>query len=247
MAVYHRTRADAEVALVDLMTAERAARRRLLVGFDFPFGYPQGFAARLTGLAQAPAIWAWLSARIKDGPVNANNRFEVAADVNRRFGMSGPFWGRPDKVKLEGLSCKRDVDYAALGLAERRQVETLVRGTSPVWKLYTTGSVGSQALMGLPMIHRFSQSAGTAAWPFRPLEAAPLVLAEVYPSLLTTAVRASGDTIPDRAQVSVLARALWRLARGGGLAPMMQVPDIAREEGWILGAGHQDTLLDALK
>ncbi|MES2144289.1 MAG: molybdopterin-guanine dinucleotide biosynthesis protein B, partial [Pseudomonadota bacterium] len=239
VAAYHRTRAQAEQALVDLIAAERAAGRRLLIGFDFPFGYPRGFAARLTGTPHAPAIWAWFAARITDGPDNSNNRFRVAADMNLGLGGPGPFWGRPDSAALDGLSARRTADYAALGLAERREVETLVRGASPVWKLYTTGSVGSQTLIGLPMIHRFAQRPDVAVWPFEPVTAAPVVIAEVYPSLIAPAVRASGDAIPDRAQVTLLARALWRLARTGRMASMMQVPDVAREEGWILGAGHQ--------
>ena len=37
---------------------EAASRRRVLLGFDFPFGYPAGFAARL-GLTGPPwrAVW----------------------------------------------------------------------------------------------------------------------------------------------------------------------------------------------
>ena len=44
--------------LADLLAAERAAGRRVLAGFDFPFGYPRGFAAALTGRAEALALWA---------------------------------------------------------------------------------------------------------------------------------------------------------------------------------------------
>ncbi|WYK03641.1 molybdopterin-guanine dinucleotide biosynthesis protein B [Cereibacter sphaeroides f. sp. denitrificans] len=46
---YHRTRADAEAHLNDLFAFELTAGRRVLAGFDFPFGYPEGFAPRLTG------------------------------------------------------------------------------------------------------------------------------------------------------------------------------------------------------
>ena len=35
--------------LADHLADERAAGRRVLAGFDFPFGYPRGFAAALTG------------------------------------------------------------------------------------------------------------------------------------------------------------------------------------------------------
>jgi hypothetical protein len=100
--------------------------------------------------------------------------------------------------------------------------------------------------MGLPMIHRLSKISGVAVWPFQPWDQAPVVLAEVYPSLLAPAIRASADSIPDRAQVTLLARALRRLAQERRLAPMFDVPPIAREEGWILGAGHHALLAGAL-
>lgn len=35
-----------------------------------------------------------------------------------------------------------------------------------------------------------------------------------------------------------LARALWWLSQAGQLDPLFTVPDIASEEGWVLGAGH---------
>jgi molybdopterin-guanine dinucleotide biosynthesis adapter protein len=53
-ASYYRTRAAAESALENLIAAERAAGRRLLIGFDFPMGYPAGFAGRITGENDTP-------------------------------------------------------------------------------------------------------------------------------------------------------------------------------------------------
>lgn len=228
---YHRSRAGAEAQLAALIAQETAAGRRLLIGFDFPMGYPNGFAARLTGQPGARAIWAWLAARITDDAQNRNNRFEVAAIANRQLGNPGPFWGRPAPLALPDLPPRKLADYAALALAERRQVERLVPRAQPVWKLYTTGAAGGQALMGLPMIHRLSQASGVAVWPFDP-HTAPVVLAEVYPSLLSGPVAATADPIRDRAQVRLLARALWRAASPA----LFDVP--VSEEGWILGAGH---------
>src|SRR5690606_16049165 len=70
----------------------------VLVGFDFPFGYPAGFAAALGLGGQWPwrAVWGELAARItEDQAGGTNNRFQVASDVNLRAGVSeGPFWGR---------------------------------------------------------------------------------------------------------------------------------------------------------
>jgi hypothetical protein len=242
---YHRTRVDAEAALVALLDAERGAGQRVLLGFDFPMGYPVGFAGRLTGLRDASAVWAWLADQIVDGPDNRNNRFAVAAQINARMGGGGPFWGCPAGQVYDALPATKAVDYAALDLPERRTVEVKVPRAQPVWKLYTTGSVGSQTLMGLPMIHRLAQRADVAVWPFDTREA-PVVIAEIYPSLLTNAVAKDNDTIKDRAQVRLLARSLWRLAQKDRLAPVFDVPDVAREEGWILGAGHGALLAKAL-
>jgi molybdopterin-guanine dinucleotide biosynthesis adapter protein len=242
---YFRTRAAAETAIGLHLDAEQAAGRRVLLGFDFPMGFPAGFAGRLTGFRDAPAVWEWLADNIEDGADNRNNRFDVAAQINVRMGGAGPFWGRPAGQVFEGLPTTKAVDYAALDLPERRAVEVKVPRAQPVWKLYTTGSVGSQTLMGLPMIHRLALRQGVTVWPF----AAPggaVVVAEVYPSLLASAVAGDSDTIKDRAQVRLLARALWRLAQKGRLAAMFDVPEVAREEGWILGAGHAALLAKAL-
>lgn len=229
---YHRTRAAAETALRDLL----ARPGRWLIGFDFPMGYPQGFAERLTGTAGAAAVWHWLAARIEDAPDNRNNRFQLAAAINRQLG-GGPFWGRPAGLDLPDLPSRRLIDPAALGLADRRAVERLVPRAQPVWKLYTTGSVGSQALMGLPVITRLAALPGVSVWPFQP--DARVVLAEVYPSLLGARVAAEPG-IKDAAQVRLLARALWQLAQAGTLAPLLAAPPATArsDEGWILGAGH---------
>ena len=82
---YFRTRTAAETALTQAILEPKG---RLLIGFDFPMGYPTGFAARLTGTPQARAVWRWLAARISDGPKNANNRFEVAAAINAASAIS---------------------------------------------------------------------------------------------------------------------------------------------------------------
>lgn len=243
---YCRTRAEAETVLRELI-ANQPTGARLLIGFDFPMGYPAGFAARLTGSAQARAVWNWLARHIRDDGRNANNRFAVADAINWRLGGRGPFWGRPAGAGLAFLPARKEVDYAALGLNERRQVEQLVPGAQPVWKCYTTGSVGGQALVGLPLIDRLAALPGVAVWPFDP-PGSPVVLAEVYPSLLRRPVRAAGDPIRDRAQVSLLSRALFRLSRDGGLQALLDAPrpPAAAEEGWILGAGHVAALEAAL-
>lgn len=239
---YCRSRAEAEAVIMGEIATNSG---RLLIGFDFPMGYPQGFAAKLTGESKACAVWRWLAEHLEDATDNRNNRFQIADRINHQFGGAGPFWGRPQHLDLPHLPPTKAVDYPALGLAERRLVETLVPRAQPVWKLYTTGAAGGQGLVGQAMIHRLSALPGVAVWPFDAPET-PTVLAEVYPSLLARAVAADPAPIKDEAQVRLLSQALRRLSQNGQLGTMLATPVAAREEGWILGAGQTGLLDTAL-
>ena len=252
---YVRTRAEALRRIGDLCALELAEGRRTLVGFDFPFGYPAGFAARLTGQARGLAVWEHLAERVMDAADNVNNRFEVAADINARFG-GGPFWGRPRGVPAavpEGKS-----QSAGAGFAEFRSVESRTQGAKSCWQLNGAGSVGGQALLGIAALEKLRRDPRLAAsvevWPFdrglRPPRS-PLVFAEVYPSLLAEAVRAASDahSVKDEIQVRLLAGAFAALDADGVLDPLFS-PEIASdardavetEEGWILGAGFEQAL-----
>lgn len=247
---HHRTRASAEAQLEALIETARSDGHRLLLGFDFAMGYPSGFAARLTGEARAQAVWAWLAREIKDTHDNRNNRFAVAARMNAAFPEGpGPFWSHPTGQLWPGLPFRRTgIDYAALGLAETRAAEDAVPRAKSPWMLFNPGSVGSQSLLGLPLIHRLSLRPEVAVWPFDKATA-PMVVAEVYPSLLAgpVAIAANAAGMPaDRAQVRLLSQALWRLSQADRLAPLFDAPPIAAEEGWILGAGHAPLLHEAL-
>ena len=245
---YQPSRHLAEAAIVSLIAQARAVGESLLIGVDFALGYPKGFAPRLTSQPQARAVWHWLAGQITDSPANLNNRFAVADQINRQFGGQGPFWGHPQGQSFAHLSPRKRVDYAALGLAERREVELVVPRAQPVWKLFTTGSVGGQSLMGLPMIHRLATQHGASVWPFD--APSSLTVAEVYPSLLAPAVtEALGPkSIKDEVQVRLLAQSLWRVGKNGDLAGLLaEAPAKVRaEEGWILGARAAATLLAAL-
>ncbi len=253
---YFSTRFAAMGWLAELIAAERAEGRRVLAGFDFPFGYPAGFAGAVTGSNSALALWEHLAGRVTDGPDNANNRFEAAAALNAGLPGAGPFWGNGLPVDFAHLPRRRPPAGQVAG--EWRLVEgaPYAKGAKSCWQLSGAGSVGGQVLTGLPALWRLRREMGVAVWPFdtglRAPEA-PVVLAEVYPSLLAEAVRAERGTgeILDRTQVRVLARALAGLDAAGGLAPLFEgAPGldaearatVAREEAWILGAGHAEAL-----
>jgi molybdopterin molybdotransferase len=232
------TRDAAMEALRARLDAALTAGHRVLVAFDIGFGFPRGFAERLTGRAEALAVWDWLEARITDDARNANNRFEVASEMNRAFGGLGPFWGRPAGRDLPDLPEKGTVRQGH-GLAELRATEALCAGAHPMWKLYTTGSVGSQSILGQARLAGLRRDYGAAlsVWPMEGAQG-QIVLAETYLSLVDPLVKvAQGYPCKDAAQVDLLARAFL----GAELAALMDVdaaPDLLREEGWILGAGH---------
>lgn len=246
--LYCRTRAEAEAVLNDVLNREKG--RRVLLGFDFPMGFPAGFGKRLTGSDDAVILWNWLNERLEDCPDNKNNRLDLAASINRHFSGGGPFWVVNSGLARADLPFGKlgKVDFTALQLAEFREIERsrLAGNPKSVWQLTGPGSVGSQTLTGLPVIARLARRPEVAVWPFQPVAHHSIVVAEVYPSLLTNAVKHFGDQIKDRAQVFLLARALLRLSRTGRLTPLFDVPAMASIEGWILGAGHRDTLENAL-
>ncbi|MFK7878116.1 MAG: molybdopterin-binding protein [Paracoccaceae bacterium] len=238
---YFRTRAEACQGLITLFEQEIDAGRRVLAGFDFPFAYPKGFAQTLTGSCDPLAVWAWLAERITDAPDNANNRFEIARNINRLFPGVGPFWGCPAHVSCKDLPDKGRARHD-FGLAERRGVEALLPNTQPVWKLFTTGSVGSQALLGIAQMQalRVHFGAQMAVAPFEAPDT-PVVICELFPSLLAPEIAQLQelDEIKDRAQVRVFAQTLTRVDPAD-LDRMLRAGD--PEEGWILGAENADTL-----
>jgi len=258
---YARTRHDALGRLARSIAGELDRGRRVLVGFDFPFGYPAGVAAHLSGKASALALWDWLAARIEDGPDNGNNRYDIAAAINRKYPGLGPFWGRPGTWDYPAIPMRASArTHREAHPDERRICDRRAKGAKTVWQLAYAGSVGSQMLLGLPALKRLAQDrriAGhTAIWPFQTglrTPDAPVVIAEVYPSLLRNEVRARqrDGEILDGAQVRVSAEAFARLDAGGGLASLFAgAPDLTqaerriveKEEAWILGLGHEEAL-----
>lgn len=238
------TRVRAETELLVLTDDCRTQGKRLLIGADFGFGYPAGFAGRLTGRAEALAVWDWLEARITDDARNRHNAREVAARINGRFDGDGPLWGNGTKADIPGLP--RLCPALPAGLDRHRLTETAAtKGRTrpkPAWQLAGAGSVGLQMLTGLPVLARLRRVTGAAAWPMEPPDA-PVVLAEIYPSLMMAEARAlaarTGQVI-DAAQVTVMAEAVRRLVRENAIDALLEPPappETLREEGWILGAG----------
>ncbi|MBF9034820.1 molybdopterin molybdenumtransferase MoeA [Rhodobacterales bacterium HKCCE2091] len=240
---YMRSRIEAEAALAELFAAETAAGRRVLAGFDFPFGYPAGVARRIAGSDDPFALWDWLEQRIEDAPDGSNNRYAVAEEMNRHFDGPGPFWGKPSEAAHPGVPYrKQGIRFDQV--AERRAADVAAKAASSCFQLAFPPTVGGQVLMGLPVLNRLRRADGVAVWPFDDWQDAPVVLAEIWPGVIEPAVRAAkraGD-IRDEVQVRLLSHALSRLPADRLHDLMTDLPAEAREEAWILGAGARDEI-----
>ncbi|MDO8392722.1 MAG: cobalamin biosynthesis protein CbiG [Actinomycetota bacterium] len=247
------TRGAAATEIEAALTAHEG--RRVLVGFDFSFGYPAGFAAAV-GLVGAPpwrAVWQHLAEHLADDERNRNNRWQVAADLNARLG-DNRFWGVPPARASAHLTTRRPAGEGPLAL---RRAEEQLRSISgrrpfPAWQLLGAGAVGSQVLTGIPVLHRLRHCPALASrasvWPFETgLTRDPcagrddaIVFAEVWPS--TVDLDATVHEVKDAQQVVALARHLTTLDATGALAarfapelpPHVDPCMVIDEEGWVL-------------
>lgn len=243
--VYCRDRVEAETWIAEFFAAEQEAGRRVLAGFDFPFGYPAGFARTVTGSDHPMAVWSWLEARISDDPEGQNNRYVIAEELNGMFDGPGPFWGKPNEVNWAGIPYRKaGITYDQV--PEKRQCDLVAKASSTCFQLAFPPTVGGQILMGLPMLWRLRQMPGVQAWPFEEWQEAQIVLAEIWPGLIEDTVRQAQqddpDAIRDQLQVQLLATALSRITPDALGTMMIDVPAEAMEEAWILGAGHSMAL-----
>jgi hypothetical protein len=248
VAINHATRAAAFVALVDLLRQPG----RTLVGFDFPLGYPAGFAtaAGLSGPTPWQAAWHHLADHLVDDDRNRNNRWDVAADLNRRLGQRR-FWGVPRRHADDDLTVRKPPLVDEYRIVESRLRQTGLRPFS-TWQLLGAGSVGSQTLTGIPIVHSLRQHpdlmARSRIWPLETgLTTDPtahdrdaIVIAEVWPSAISH--DATLHAVKDACQVMTLARYFAGLDRAGDLAghfqPTLDADTTAKvvgEEAWVLG------------
>jgi hypothetical protein len=265
---YFRTRMECRSHLRNQLLHHARYGRRVFVGFDFAYGYPAGLATALGLDSAVPpwrAVWDELTRLVTDRDDNSNNRFEVAAQLNARCGdpKPGPFWGCPQRREQSTLSM-RSPGYpyevrSNLRLERLRRVDKAQRGVQEVWKLYGAGSVGGQALVGIPAVRELRDDADLASfsrvWPFETgfaptpsRELGPSVLhVEIFPGNVPEPLD-SDVTIRDQAQVRAVVRWISRLDAGGQLGALFAAPDglspeeleaCAQEEGWIIGSRRE--------
>jgi len=245
-------------------------KRRVIVGFDFPYGYPAGFSSAL-GLPSGPrswlAVWTHLAEKVQDAANNKNNRFTAAGELNTIAGNDnmGPFWGCPVGTKITNLRGRSPAfpfnTKGGVLLQRLRIVETLLPGTQEAWKLFGAGSVGSQALVGIPYVYKLRRHMElvqlSQVWPFETrftpaptLGQRPFVLhAEIWPGVVRQMaqglVNANPALIRDQAQVRAMCEWTAECDEQGMLGRFFGPPNglnqqqtqvCVEQEGWVLGA-----------
>jgi precorrin-8X/cobalt-precorrin-8 methylmutase len=268
------SRTDAERLIRAQLRSIVAAKGRVLLCADFGYGYPAGFATLLAKSVAGEVlpwriVWQYLSRHVQDDlgtkpgrqPTNCSNRFGVASAINAAVSSPaflGPFWCLfkpgvyacvPQQKPAQPFVCASGKIYPLRITDKRAQSDTPFR-------LFGTGSVGSQVLTGIPRLERIRfdpEFAGcSAVWPFEtgwalttgswPDPGLRVLHAEIYPSVRAPLT----DTIKDRGQV----RAMWQWARELDATNLLirefAIPPaitsgseddivIRTEEGWILG------------
>ncbi|NBB83959.1 MAG: precorrin-8X methylmutase [Alphaproteobacteria bacterium] len=175
-------------------------------------------------------------------------------------GEAFPFWGHDGAHEGDTLVRKDRRPHGPGDIAERRLCEHRIRGPQPAWKLAGNGSVGGQALTGIPRVKQLLDDPEIgfycSVWPFQTgldVPAVPpgsVILAEVYPSIV--APDEALGSVKDQRQVATVARLYARLDQVGRLAPLFagdpalgaeERAAVETEEAWILGV--TDRPLDA--
>lgn len=248
---YERTRYSAIKNISCFIRNEVSMAKRVLVGFDFAFGYPVRFLSHLVSSrilkdACAPSLWKWLAQRpeLRNLPDNSNRRFMVAGKLNKTYGSTDGLWGPyylnrghlsdvPRSVQKEKRSPWPDCYPGEYRFTDK----ALGAQPASVWKLTGQDSVGSQVLMGLPALHHLSREAfkdTAVVWPFDTRFVAPntdqgghpIVFVEIYPSLLREAIKKhmEPNEFADRAQVRLNALAFSLLDSRDQLRPLFLGP-----------------------
>ena len=163
---------------------------RLVVGFDFCFGFPEWFVHGEHSCQTGPEFWNLVAHQ-------HGERWLERGHADRRF------WGKPHKrpEEFSGDQIHRmlratDIDCKLIAHIPEAERAARVKGITPksVFQIGGSGSVGTASLRGMPILLRL-RDAGFHVWPFdRPQLAGdrpqPLVV-EMYSRLNTGPVHKS--------------------------------------------------------
>lgn len=258
-------RAEGMALLRDILADLHKRGDRVLLAVNFPLGFPRGTAARLQ-LAGTPwtAMGDFLAKNIVDKADNSNNRFQVAAKINRLMTDEAyPFWGCPKSAAQKWLASVKPESYG--DFPEFRLTEEALRARKlplavqpkSLWQMHGAGVAGGTAMLGITALRTLRADLGdkAAVWPFetgfKPMDLDALsglqtLIVETHPPMYFDALGGKPETgeVKDAAQVRTTAQALADLDDKGDLGEAFAAPKLndgdlmaaATEEGWILGA-----------
>ncbi|MCA8834349.1 MAG: hypothetical protein K8953_04610 [Proteobacteria bacterium] len=237
------TRTRAHDYITCIMDKAGKNKKRLLLCFDFPFGYPansyDGFRCN-----NWEELWDLISKEIDDKPDNRNNTFEVAGELNKTFTGVGPFWRHPspNDNRFENLPYYQPDGYGDWLPSEFRHVEKLAKdppriNPMSVWELYNPGSVGSKTLMGIPTLQKLKERGDCCVWPFQDLDENKHVIAEIYPAIWD---KKNQPAMTIKERLCRTLKIISCLDKNERLQDFLNAPDaydknIIKKEGWILG------------
>jgi hypothetical protein len=252
-------------SVLDFITS--VTDQRTLVGFDFAFSLPwnrdlKSLPVCLGGLEGARALWAFIDDFCNNMPfLHAGSIWQSQESPFRPFIK---FWSRVSQYQGELFDG---------GQLRRTEIAAQASGLRPKSVYRLAGhQVGAGSFAGMRLLNRIAraQSKDIAIWPFDEIEAANVVIAEIYPTAfyrltdhsrptprqvrsgahLATAVDVLkffdtryAQMIPDSIDAIdalISAAAMMRLSQSPALLPSFDDPDISGNEGWIFGVRHGD-------
>ncbi len=251
------TRAEGVALLRTLLADLKKRGDRVLLGLDFALGFPRGTAAKLA-LKGEPwhGMWDFLGKNVVDKADNSNNRFQVAAKMNRLMTDDAwPFWGCPKSAAQKWLSTlKPDSfgDFPELRLSEEALRKSKKAAPKSLWQMHGAGVVGGQAMLGIAAVKALLADNGPARlWPFETgfgvidedtLDGVSVLAAEVHSAIYEGTAQAG--EVKDATAVRLTAEALADLDDKGQLGALFAAPKALKdaqvvaaekEEGWMLG------------
>ena len=137
----------------------------LVIGFDFAFSFPTWFIEAL-GVQSAPELWALVAQR--------GETWLTACEP--------PFWGHPGRPRPPQVQ-------PALRRADLAVPRTAGVAPKSIFQIGGAGAVGTGSIRGMPLLQAL-HARGARVWPYGEAVGQPIVV-EIYPRLLTGAVRKS--------------------------------------------------------